>query len=170
MQRQRTRFWWTIGILGVFLIALGFLRWAMIQPYVISSSSMEPTLKNGDHVIVNRLAYRNRTPARGDIVVFAFPKDPKRTFVKRVIALSGETVELRGNQVFINGGLVQEPYLKPGDYPPYGPKTIPTGKVLVLGDNRRQSEDSRAWGLLSQDAIIGKVLMVYFPVQRWKLF
>ncbi|KLU61072.1 signal peptidase IB [Peptococcaceae bacterium CEB3] len=170
MLRQGFRSWWAAGILGIFLILLGVVRWLVIQPYVISSSSMEPTLRSGDRVLVNRLAYRNGAPSRGDIIVFAYPKDPKRTFVKRVIAVPGETVELRGNQVFIDGQVLREPYLKPGDYPPYGPETVPRGKVLVLGDNRRQSEDSRAWGLLPQSAIIGKVWLTYFPFQRWRLF
>ncbi|CAA7602707.1 Peptidase S24/S26, beta-ribbon domain protein [Acididesulfobacillus acetoxydans] len=170
MLRQGFRSWWTAGILVIFLVLLGVVRWLVIQPYVISSSSMEPTLRSGDRVLVNRLAYLNAAPSRGDIIVFAYPKDPKRTFVKRVIAVPGETVELRGNQVFIDGQVLREPYLKAGDYPPYGPETVPRGKVLVLGDNRRQSEDSRAWGLLPQSAIIGKVWLTYFPFQRWRFF
>jgi signal peptidase I len=102
-------------------------------------------------------------------VVFAYPKDPSRTFIKRVIAIEGETVELKDNQVFINGQLVNEPYLKPGDYPPFGPETIPKENVFVLGDNRRQSEDSREWGVLPKNYLLGKAGMIYSPLQRMKL-
>ncbi|MHB1651048.1 MAG: signal peptidase I [Desulfitobacteriaceae bacterium] len=170
MQRYRSGLKWFLLVLVVFTVTLGFLRWAVVQPYLIPSSSMEPTLLPGDRIIVNRLTYRDRIPARGDIVVFAYPKDPKRTFVKRVIALEGDTAELRDNKVFINGKALEEPYLKAGDYPPYGPEVVPKGKFLVLGDNRRQSGDSREWGLLSQEALIGKAWMIYYPLNRWKLF
>jgi len=89
--------------------------------------------------------------------------------VKRVIAVEGESVELRGNQVFIDGQLVQEPYLKEGDYPPFGPTTVPKDKVFVLGDNRGESEDSREWGLLPQSSLIGKAWLIYNPVSRVNL-
>lgn len=144
------------------------LRLFVWQPYVISSGSMEPTLRSGDRILVNRLASRYAAPARGDIVVFAYPKNPARTFVKRVIGLEGETVELRDNQVFINGRLLNEPYLHQGDYPPFGPQTVPAGSVFVLGDNRRESGDSRDWGLLPKSYIVGKPWLIYLPLTRLK--
>jgi len=170
MQKQRLNSRWLFLTIGILVLLVVGLRLFVIQPYLIPSSSMEPTLMPGDRIIVNRLAYTTNAPARGDVVVFAYPKDPKRTFVKRVIALEGETVELKDNQVFINGGLYKEPYLKPGDYPPYGPVTVPKGQWLVLGDNRRQSGDSREWGLLPKEALIGKVWFLYYPFNRWKFF
>lgn len=170
MQKQRFSSRRIFLIVGILLLLFGGLRLYVIQPYLIPSPSMEPTLIPGDRIIVNRLAYRSKVPARGDVVVFAFPKDPKRTFVKRVIALEGETVELKDNQVFVNGVLFKEPYLKAGDYPPYGPETVPKGKALVLGDNRRQSGDSREWGLLPKEDLIGKVWFLYYPFNRWKFF
>jgi len=84
-----------------------------------------------------------------------------------VIALEGEKVELRDNQVLVNGTAIKEPYVKPGAYPPYGPKVVPVGKIFVLGDNRRESEDSREWGLLPKNYLLGKVWLRYYPFQRF---
>ena len=150
------------------ILVVVLLRIFVWQPYVIPSGSMEPTLRPGDRILVNRLTTSYVTPARGDIVVFAYPKNPARTFVKRVIALEGETVELRDNQVFVNGRLLNEPYLHQGDYPPFGPQTVPRGSVFVLGDNRRESGDSRDWGLLPKNYILGKPWLIYSPLTRFK--
>lgn len=166
--KQRTRLAWPIGVLAAVILGAVFLRLFVVQPYIIPSSSMEPAMVPGDRILVNRLAYQIWAPARGDIVVFAYPKDPSRTFIKRVIALEGETVELKDNQVFINGQLVREPYLKPGDYPPFGPETIPKDNVFVLGDNRKESGDSREWGVLPENYLLGKAWMIYYPFQRIK--
>lgn len=157
---------WTL--IGIVLIGV-LLRLFVFKPYLIPSASMEPGIIPGDRILVNQLAYRFGAPARGDVVVFAYPRDPSRTFVKRVLAVEGETVELKDNQVFINDKLVNEPYLKPGDYPPFGPETIPEDNVFVLGDNRSQSEDSREWGLLPHNYLFGKATMIYYPLQRIKL-
>lgn len=162
------RLGYTVGILVLLVVVGGLLRSFVWQPYKISSSSMEPTLLSGDRIIVNRLAYRGGNPSRGDLVVFNFPMDLQRTFVKRVIALPGETVELKDNQVFVNGKVVAEPYLKQGDYPPFGPEIVPQGKVFVLGDNRRESGDSREWGLLPDQNILGKCWLIYYPLNRWR--
>ncbi|SHH60076.1 signal peptidase I [Desulfosporosinus lacus] len=168
MENKRTKTKWLLGIIGVAILAGGILRWVVFQPYLIPTPSMEPGMAPGDHILVNRLSYRFWAPTRGDVVVFAFPKDLKRTFVKRVIASEGETVELRDNKVFVNGDAIPEPYVKPGDYPPYGPERVPEGKVFVLGDNRRESEDSREWGLLPKDYLLGKAWLVYYPFQRFR--
>lgn len=157
-----------VGIFGGVILLAVFLRLSVCQPYIIPSPSMEPTLKPGDRILVNKMAYHFGAPARGNIVVFHYPKDPKRTFIKRVIGLEGEKVELKNNKVYINGQAINEPYLKEGDYPPFGPQTIPQGKVLVLGDNRRQSGDSRDWGLLPLNDLIGKAWLIYYPLNRLK--
>lgn len=166
--KQRIRITWPIWIIAVVVLGAALLRLFVVQPYIIPSSSMEPAMVPGDRILVNRLAYQYWAPARGDIVVFAYPKDPSRTFIKRVIAVEGETVELKDNQVFINGQLVNEPYLKPGDYPPFEPETIPKENVFVLGDNRSQSEDSREWGVLPKNYLLGKAWVIYSPLQRMK--
>jgi signal peptidase I len=170
MIRNRNRISLLVKVLLSIILILALARIFILQPYIIPSPSMEPTLVPGDRILVNRLAYRFWAPNRGDIVVFSYPPDPKRTLVKRIIALEGETVELHDNQVFINGQNLKESYLKAGDYPPYGPETIPRDKVLVLGDNRRQSGDSRDWGLLPKSDLIGKVWLIYYPFMRIKSF
>lgn len=169
MAHMKLKTKWIVILIGVLLVTGGLLRWAVLQPYLIPSPSMEPRIVPGDHIIVNRLSYRLWAPNRGDVVVFAFPKDLKRTFVKRVIAIEGETVELRDNKVFVNNVAIEEPYVKPGEYPPYGPEIVPVGKVFVLGDNRRESEDSREWGLLPKNYLIGKAWFIYYPFQRFRL-
>ncbi|SDG08833.1 signal peptidase I [Desulfosporosinus hippei] len=168
MENKRSKAKWLLGIIGVLILIGGGLRLWVFQPYLIPSPSMEPGMAPGDHILVNRLSYRFWAPTRGDVVVFAFPKDIKRTFVKRVIAAEGETVELRDNKVFVNGDDIPEPYVKPGDYPPYGPEVVPEGKVFVLGDNRRESEDSREWGLLPKEYLLGKAWLVYYPLNRFR--
>lgn len=168
MENKRSNTKWLLGVLGIVILAGGILRGVVLQPYLIPSPSMEPGLAPGDRILVNRLSYRFWAPTRGDVVVFAFPMDLKRTFVKRVIAAEGETVELRDNKVFVNGNAIPEPYVKPGDYPPYGPEIVPEGKVFVLGDNRRESEDSREWGLLPKNYLLGKAWLVYYPIQRFR--
>ncbi|EHQ91413.1 signal peptidase I [Desulfosporosinus youngiae] len=169
MENKRSKTKWLLGIIVLVLLIGGVLRWGVLQPYLIPSPSMEPGMAPGDHILVNRLAYRLWAPTRRDVVVFAFPKDLKRTFVKRVIAVEGETVELRDNKVFVNGDPIDEPYVKAGDYPPYGPEVVPEGKVFVLGDNRRESEDSREWGLLPKEYLLGKAWLVYYPFSRFRL-
>lgn len=170
MERQGSKKKWVLIIISSVVLLAGLLRWGVWQPYLIPSPSMEPGLIPGDRMLVNRLAYRWWAPTRGDVVVFSFPKDVKRTFVKRVIAVEGEKVELRDNKVFVNGNSIQEPYVKPGDYPPFGPEVVPVGKVFVLGDNRRESEDSREWGLLPKSYLLGKAWLLYYPFQRFSFF
>ena len=170
MEHKKSKKKWVLGIIVTVLLIGGLLRWGVWQPYLIPSPSMEPGMTPGDRILVNRLAYRWWAPAHGDVVVFAFPKDTKRTFVKRVIATEGETVELRDNKVFVNGNVTQEPYVKAGDYPPFGPEIVPTGRVFLLGDNRRESEDSREWGLLPKNYLLGKAWLLYYPFQRFRFF
>ena len=166
---QKTRLAWPIRVLAAVLLSAALLRLFVVQPYIIPSSSMEPAMVPGDRILVNRVAYRFWAPARGDIVVFTYPRDPSRTFIKRVVALEGETVELKDNQVYVNGQLVNEPYLKPGDYPAFEAETIPKENVFVLGDNRRESGDSREWGVLPKNYLIGKAWAIYYPLQRIKI-
>ena len=161
---------WVLIIIGAAVLIAGLLRWGLWQPYLIPSPSMEPGLIPGDRILVNRLAYQWWAPTRGDVVVFSFPKDVKRTFVKRVIAVEGEKIELHDNKVYVDDNPIPEPYLKQGDYPPFGPQIVPAGKIFVLGDNRRESEDSREWGLLPKNYLLGKAWLLYFPFARFRFF
>lgn len=123
---------------------------------------MEPSLHEGQFVVVNRLAYRWSHPERGDIIVFHFPLNPERRFIKRVIGLPGEDVSVRAGQVYINGELIEEPYLTV--VPRYsGDWTLGGDEIFVLGDNRNNSSDSQNWGPLPLDEIIGKAILIYWP-------
>ncbi|MEW5761755.1 MAG: signal peptidase I [Bacillota bacterium] len=160
-------------ILESLLIALVLaviIRIFVIEPFFIPSGSMEPTLFEGDRIIVSKLAYRFGTPQRGDVIVFKYPRDPSRVFVKRVIGLPGETVALRNSHLYVDGREVSEPYLPPGlRFPDFGPVRVPTGCLFMLGDNRNSSDDSRVWGFLDRDLVIGKAVAIYWPLDRLRI-
>ena len=187
---------------GEALLVAGILaliiRSFVVQAFKIPSGSMEDTLLIGDHLLVNKFVFaptlsgleRTLLPIdpvrRGDILVFKYPQDPERDFIKRVIGLPGETLEVRNKKVFINGKPLDEPYVHflfppeeraPGDVSfdlnqksDYGPVTVPERQYFMMGDNRDNSEDSRYWGFMPADYIKGKALFVYFsfadPDQR----
>jgi len=152
-------------VIAVVLAAL--IRIFIFSPFYIPSGSMEPTLQIGDRIIVSKLNYHFTKPARGDIIVFRFPLDPDRDFVKRVIALGGETIAFRDSQLYINGKPVDEDYL-PEDlqFPDFGPVKVPEGSYFMMGDNRNNSDDSRRWGPLPEEYIIGKSILIYWPPAR----
>lgn len=155
-------------VIAVLLAAL--IRIFILAPFYIPSGSMVPTLLEGDRIIVSKITYRIWAPQRGDIVVFKYPRDPSRDYVKRLIGLGGETVALKNNRLYINGQVVPENYLPPGiQFADYGPVRVPEGHYLVLGDNRNVSEDSRYWGPLPEKNVIGKALLVYWPPARIRL-
>lgn len=143
------------------------IRFLIFQPFYIPSGSMEPTLLTGDRIIVSKLSYYFHEPERGDVIVFKYPLDPKRAFVKRVAALGGETVAVRDGRLYIDGVPVAEEYLSPGvPGRDFGPLTVPEGSLFMLGDNRANSDDSRVWGNLDEDLVIGKAVAIYWPVTR----
>ena len=179
---------WIVTIAGAIAIVLAIKAW-VVNPYRIPSSSMEPTLHcakdaNGcearfsDRVLANRFIYRFTEPDRGDIVVFETPPAARArcgaggTFVKRLIGLPGERVELRTvdglSYVFINGKKLDEPYIGHNRRDTRGPETytIPPGRYFMMGDNRSQSCDSREWGTVPRDNLIGKVFATYWPPNR----
>jgi len=152
-------------IIAVILAVI--IRFFIIQPFYIPSGSMEPTLTKGDRIIVNKFIYRFQEPKRGDVIVFKYPLDPKRDFIKRVIGVPGDTVEIKDSELIINGKPVLEPYLPQGlKFADYGPVTVPQDKFLMMGDNRNNSEDSRVWGLLPRENIRGKAIVLYWPLDR----
>jgi signal peptidase I len=154
------------------LLAL-VIRAFVVQAFKIPSGSMLPTLQIGDHILVNKFIYHFEPIRRGDIIVFKYPQDETRDFIKRVIALPGETLEIRGRQVLIDGVPLEEPYAvySEGSSPPplergrLGPLIIPPGKLFMMGDNRDHSMDSRVWGLLDIPKIKGKAFIVYFSLR-----
>jgi signal peptidase I len=182
---------WITELIVIVIIVL-LIRAFVAQAYNIPSGSMKPTLLVGDFILVNKLVYRFSEPQRGDIVVFKYPIDPNIDFIKRIIALPGEEVEVRNNQVFINGKplplievgrgeengvrkVIYEEVLPEGkkhkvqfyeDFPfskrDFGPVVVPPNHYFVMGDNRDNSEDSRYWGFVPRENIVGKAFVIYF--------
>ena len=125
------------------------------EVFSMDGSSMEPTISDGDQLRISN--YGDRSPQRGDVVLFRFPADTERQFIKRIIAGPGETVELRDGLVFIDGSPIEEPYITGRAYYSYGPEKIPANNYFVLGDNRNSSYDSHVWGFVPRENIIGRV-------------
>ncbi len=176
---------WVESIIIAFILAM-FIRTFFIQAFKIPSRSMVPTLLVGDRLMVNKLDYGPKVPflkekrlpgfghmERGDIIVFIYPKDPKKNYIKRLIAFGGETVEISNSDIYINDELVTDPVIKNiyyynrGQYGETYQKTkVPEGYVFVLGDNSSSSADSRYWGFVPMKNIIGKAVFIYWPFDR----
>jgi signal peptidase I len=138
-----------------------------VQNFRVEGFSMEPTLHTNQYLLVNKVSYMVGEPQRGDIVVLRFPQDPRRDFIKRVIGLPGEEVEVRGGSVYINGRVLDEPYLTDRPVYTYPKKNVPENGYFVLGDNRNNSHDSHVWDWLPREYLIGKAWVSYWPVQEW---
>jgi signal peptidase I len=183
-QPWRTAIDWVLTIAGAIAIVLAIKAW-IVNPYRIPSSSMEPTLhcarpasgclaRFSDRVLANRFIYHFRNPHRGEIVVFDVPELAKArcgaggVFVKRIIGLPGELWEEKHGYVYINGKRLKESYIKPErrDFMNHHPVKIDPGNYFMMGDNRASSCDSRVWGTVPRQNIIGKVFAVYWPPQR----
>jgi signal peptidase I len=163
--RRRSRVAGPLGVLGLFAcgtVLFAFLTLFVaaffVSTYQIPSGSMEPTLRRGQLVIGSKRAYKSGDPQRGDIAVFIYPEDRTLLYMKRVIGLPGDTVELKDGQVLVNGAALVEPYIKEQAYADFGPETVPAGCYFVLGDNRNHSSDSRVWGWVSRANFVAKVL------------
>ncbi|MFZ3138063.1 MAG: signal peptidase I [Thermodesulfovibrionales bacterium] len=171
------------AIVTALILAL-VIRAYIMQAFKIPSGSMIPTLLIGDHILVNKFLYGTkipftdkkiliiRKPVKGDIIVFKYPENPQKDFIKRVIATEGDIIEERDKIVYANGNMVNEPYavhydryLRHGGNDPrdnFGPLIVPKDKVFVMGDNRDQSYDSRYWGFVDMKEIRGKALIIYW--------
>jgi signal peptidase I len=152
-------------VLSVVLFALINAVSARIR---VDGYSMEPTLHSGEFVIVNKLSYWLGSPQMGDIIVFHFPRDPEQEYIKRVIGLPGDEVEISGGLVRVNGQVIDEPYIAAP--PVYESSwTVAEDSLFVLGDNRNNSSDSHNWGSVPYDNVVGKALIVYWPPPDWGL-
>jgi len=171
------------AIIIAILIAL-FIRTFIVQAFKIPSGSMKPTLLVGDHILVNKFTYGVKIPflrktlipvgepARGDIVVFIYPEDRSKDFIKRVIAVGGDTVQIRNKQIYVNGSIYRDNFgvyvddrIIPGSMQPrdnFGPVKVPPGQLFVMGDNRDQSYDSRFWGFVDLKDVMGKAFIIYW--------
>lgn len=151
------------SILPAVLIAI-LLNLFVVQPTKVRGESMEPTLHTNEYLLVEKVSYRLHTPRRGDVVVFKYPRDEEENFIKRVIAVPGETVEIVSGRVYINGQSITEPYLLQLPRESMPPTKIPEGKLFVLGDNRLNSNDSRAFGMVTMEEVVGRAWLRYWPL------
>ena len=171
------------AIIIAILIAF-FIRTFIVQAFKIPSGSMKPTLLIGDHILVNKFIYGVKIPfirkdlisisepKRGDVIVFIYPEDRSKDFIKRVIGVGGDTIEIRNKKIFLNGlpfqdthGVYVDDFIIPGTIQPrdnFGPMTVPKGAVFTMGDNRDQSYDSRFWGVVDLKDVLGKAFIMYW--------
>ena len=175
---------------SVLLVVLVLAALALLAPglvfehFWVPTPSMAATLAPGDHVLVDRLAYRVKAPQRGDVVVF-HPPGQRAVFIKRVIGVPGDTIALRGGDVYVNGRRLAEPYVKatagtlertdpwssdkPASWSLAKPYKVPAGEYFVMGDNRSESDDSRDWGPVPRAAILGEAVVTFWPLGRLRL-
>lgn len=152
------------------------IRFFIAQPFIVSGSSMDETFANNQYLIVDQLTYHFQTPERGEVIIFRYPRDVSKYFIKRVIGVPGDTIKIEGSVVTITnkdhptGVILEEPYIASMDQPSYVTETLGEGEYFVMGDNRDHSSDSRMWGILQEDKIVGRALLRLFPVTQAAFF
>ena len=174
MKNTLSFIWEVIKIVVIALVIVIPVRYFLFQPFLVNGQSMEPNFENGDYLIVDEISYRFHDPQRGDVIVFGYPGNPSTRLIKRVIGLPGETVEIKEGKVTIikeNTEVLDESqYLPEGLETQPGVKgdkfSIPEDEFFVLGDNRQLSSDSRIWGLLPRQNIIGRVYLRLWPFKE----
>lgn len=173
-EKNKKLIWEYIESLLIATVLALIIRTFLITPFKIPTGSMNPTLKPGDKIFVNRLIYRFRKPQRGDVIVFRYPEDPSRDFIKRLVASGGETIEIADGKVIINGEAVNYPeifqqinYENRGAYGALDAQiTIPEDCYFVLGDNSGSSRDSRYWGFVPRKLLLGRAFVIWWPPWR----
>ena len=143
------------------------IRTYIAQPFIVSGASMEPNFDNGEYLIIDELTYQFRKPQRGEVIVFRYPFNPSSFFIKRIVGLSGESVNIKSNKISIDGKPLAEPYLDSKlETAPEIDITLKDGEYFVLGDNRTHSSDSRFWGALPKNKIMGRALLRLWPINK----
>jgi signal peptidase I len=151
------------------------IRMFVAQPFIVSGASMEDTFQNSDYLIVDQLSYYTRDPKRGDVAIFRYPRDPSKFFIKRIIGVPGDTVVIENESVIIRndsfpaGVKLQEPYVDDMQPNSYQKETLGANEYFVMGDNRDESSDSRVWGVLQEEYIIGRALVRLFPPSEFEI-
>lgn len=189
MSTRKKSVWrdWIESIIVAFLLAM-VIRAFVVQAFKIPTGSMRMTLIEGDLILVNKFIYGARVPftnwrlpvvrepKRGDVVVFIYPEDKKKDFIKRLVGLPGETIEIKGGSIYVNDKPATEQifnqiyYYNRGEFASDGQKVVvPKDSYFVLGDNSTSSKDSRYWGFVPKDDLLGKAIIIYWPVQRIRI-
>jgi len=191
------KIWEYVKAIGTALILALLIRTFAVQAFKIPSGSMIPTLLVGDHLLVNKIVYGTpvdipftnvtvfhmpglRHPQRGEIIVFKYPEDPTRDFIKRTVAVEGDTIQMIDKKLYVNGKPVEEPFtqhtdasLRMGQLEPrdnFGPYLVPKNKLFMMGDNRDQSYDSRFWGYVDIKQVRGRAMIIYWSWDSMKTF
>ncbi len=161
---------WVVSIVGAIVIAL-FIRTFIVELYVVDGPSMRPTLQHDERLVVNKFIYYLRNPEHGEIIIFRYPRDPSRDFIKRVIAVAGDTIEIKEGRVYVNDEIVREDYIAEKTRSEYPKVTVPEGTLFVCGDNRQNSLDSRSSdvGFLPLENVKGKAILVFWPTDKFKV-
>jgi signal peptidase I len=165
-------FWEIFKIVAIALVIVIPIRYFLFQPFLVSGQSMEPSFYTGDYLIVDEISYRLSSPQRGEVIVFRYPNNPSQRFIKRIIGLPGETIEFKESQIIIRPRNGKPWVLDESDYLPASTKTfsktpsftLSDGEYFVLGDNRSESSDSRRWGPLPKENIIGRTFLCLWPI------
>src|SRR3989344_3779392 len=165
--------WETIKVVVISLAIILPIRYYLVQPFFVKGASMEPNFEDGDYLLVNEISYRFSVPERGDVVIFRYPLDPSQFFIKRIIGLPDETVEIKDNTVTVynkdkpEGFVLDESYLAPEQRTLGNSVTkLDDNEYFVMGDNRLQSSDSRRWGMVNKSLITGKAFLRPWPFTR----
>jgi signal peptidase I len=166
-----------LKLTAITLLIVAPIRYYVFQPFIVKGQSMEPNFENGDYLIIDELSYHFRTPQRGEVIVFKYPQDTSQRYIKRIIGLPGETVEIKNGKITIYKDNLQVKPLDESSYIPYYLQTagdarfsLNDNEYFVLGDNRNASYDSRRWGSVPKEDIIGRVLIRAWPVAEIAIF
>lgn len=158
---------WGISIVAAVVMAL-LIRTFIVELYIVDGPSMRPTLQHEERLVVSKFIYKIRNPEKGEILIFKYPRDPSRDFIKRVIAVGGDTIEIKEGRVYVNDQMLKEDYILEKTRTEYPKVTVPEGTVFVMGDNRNNSDDSRFAdvGFVPLDLIKGKAMMIFWPIDK----
>jgi len=152
-----------------FLRALVFflvLQTYVVQGFVIEGACMEPELHSREKIIVNKMVYRLQEPEVGEVVVFTYPLEPGKDFIKRIVGMPGDIIEIKDGYLYRNNRKMEEPFVKEYVFGTFGPQRIPADKLCVMGDNRNNSHDSRSWGLLDRNMVKGRAEYKFWPIDQ----
>lgn len=158
-----------VGVTIIIAVVVFALLQLTVRSYTVVMSSMEPTFHDGECIMVNKVSYRSSGPQRGEVIIFAPPFDSPHPFIKRVIGLPGETVEIKDEKVFIDGIPLEEEYIMAPPNYTMPAKVVPEDEYFVLGDNRNNSNDSHSGWMVPRDNIIGKAWFTYWPPSKWRV-